>query len=310
MAKNRPRSQFQTSTPTQAKDESVSYEDIKATDTPEQPVDMTNEIVIEGTGTSDEASTITLTPQNVENYNTAALSATDAAADEILEAAVADGNLVKTEAKQFDADVKEAVGSNTSEGFKPAIDVEAAQANIAAVQDLLLQAGARKEPVEIPTGQVQPPAIPVDPYQLPLSASSSARLTIEELKDYIAKMSSAGRLSPDQGGQAQAHLYHTLVQAINTRAEDFEATFGLTMRLIRENLNGVFSFENMHRYTPHATLPGNKMAHFRYLLSALTALADPALRNQALRQTNMDKAFRVHGVKEDARQRVLNFFHV
>jgi hypothetical protein len=288
MAKNRPRSQFQTSTPTQAKDESVSYEDIKATDTPEQPVDMTNEIVIEGTGTSDEASTITLTPQNVENYNTAALGATDAAADEILEAAIADGNLVKNEETAKNPD---AVISTIPADFD--------------VKDLYTQAA-----VEIKAGQVQPPAIPVDPHQLPLSASASARLTIEELKDYIAKMSSAGRLSPDQGGQAQAHLYHTLVQAINTRAEDFEATFGLTMRLIRENLNGVFSFENMHRYTPHATLPGNKMAHFRYLLSALTALADPALRSQALRQTNMDKAFRVHGVKEDARQRVLNFFHV
>jgi len=191
------------------------------------------------------------------------------------------------------------------------VDAEAAVANIRAAQEVLKEVVVEtKPPVEIPLGFAQPTPVMVDPHQLPLSASASSRLTIEELKDYIAKMSSRVRISTEQGGQVQSHLYHTLIQAINTRPEDFDVTFGLAMRLIRENLSGVFSMENVHRYTPHATLPAKSMAHFRYLLSVLTGLADPSLRNESLRQTNLDKAFRSFNIKEEARQRVLNFFNV
>jgi hypothetical protein len=189
------------------------------------------------------------------------------------------------------------------------VDVAAAQENIGAVLDVLKQVKV-EEPVAIPVGQVLPtPVIKVDPYQLPLSCSAGSRLTIEELKDYIRVMSAKVALPAAQGGQAQSQLYHILIQAINARAEDFDATFGLTIRLIRDNLSGVFSMEDMHRYTPHATLPAKTMAHFRYLLSVLTALADPALQAEGRRQTNLDKAFRTINIKEDARQRVLNFFN-
>lgn len=181
----------------------------------------------------------------------------------------------------------------------------------AALYNAVAQEIVEQKPVEIPVGQVlTPPPAPVDPYQLPLSVSASSRLTVDELKDYISKMSSKLRMTTADGGQVQSNLYHILIQAINTRAEDFDVTFGLAMKLIRDNLKGVFSMENMHRYTPYATLPAKTMAHFRYLLSVLTALADPSIAREAMRQTNLDRAFRSPGIKEEARQRVLNYFNV
>jgi hypothetical protein len=180
---------------------------------------------------------------------------------------------------------------------------------VAASAPEVTMAATPTEPVVIAKQTVLPPAIPVDPYQLPLSCSAGSRLTVQELREYVEKMSSRVRMPAAEGGQVQSGLYHILIQAINTRAEDFDATFGTVMRVIRDNLPGVFSMENMHRYTPHATLPSKTMAHFRYLLSVLTGLADPALRNETARQTSLEKAFRSMNIKEEARQRVLNFFN-
>jgi hypothetical protein len=171
-------------------------------------------------------------------------------------------------------------------------------------------AAAPQEPVVIPAGRVLPPATLDDVDQLPLSCSPSSRLVIEELKHYIEKMSARVRMPVEEGGQMQMNLYHTLVQAINSKAEDFDAVFGLTMKLIRDNLKGAFSDENMHRYTPHVTMPSQRVAHFRHLLSTLTALADPASRQIALRQVNLAQTFHRAPIREDARQRVLNYFNV
>lgn len=173
-----------------------------------------------------------------------------------------------------------------------------------------LRAEAQAQPVEIPIGQVLPPAVPHDPYELPLSVSASSRLTVSELKHYIEKMSSRVRMPSEEGGALQGQLYHILVQAINTREEDFDVVFGLVTKMIRDNLEGVFSMTNVHRYTPYITLPSKTVAHFRYLVSVLTAMVDPTLRGPAARQTNLDQAFRTHNIKEAARQRVLNFFNL
>jgi hypothetical protein len=180
---------------------------------------------------------------------------------------------------------------------------------VAASAPEVTTAVAPAEPVVIAKQTVQPLTIPVDPYQLPLSCSAGSRLTVQELREYVEKMSSRVRMPAVEGGQVQSGLYHILIQAINTRAEDFDATFGTVMRIVRDNLPTVFSMENMHRYTPYATLPSKSMAHFRYLLSVLTGLADPSLRNETARQTSLEKAFRSMNIKEEARQRVLNFFN-
>lgn len=166
-------------------------------------------------------------------------------------------------------------------------------------------------PVEIPAATtINRPPVPHDPFELPLSCSTASRVTIQELKEYVTTMSGKNRLTPAVGGQAQSHLYHTLLQAINTPADDFDAVFGLSMKIIRANLSGVFSDVNVHRYTPHITLPAKLAAHFRYLISILTTLADPSLRQIAQRQINLDQAFRTSNIPEAARQRVLNFFNL
>ena len=173
----------------------------------------------------------------------------------------------------------------------------------------------KDETVIEPTPQVDiaplTPPVPNEPFELPLSASASARLTITEMKDYIAKMSSPSRMAPEVGGQVQAGLYHILIQAINTRAEEFDVVFGLVMKLIRANLNGVFSDTRVHRYTPHVTLPSTQAMSLRYLVNALTALADPspAARTLAKRQINIEQALGSRQIKEESRQRVLAFFN-
>ncbi len=172
-----------------------------------------------------------------------------------------------------------------------------------------VEAPKAQEPVAIPAGQILPPAAINDVDQLPLSCSATSNLSIEELKHYIEKMNAKVRMPTDEGGQMQMNLYFTLVQIINSTAEDFEAVFGLAMKLIRDNLKGVFSDENMHRYTPHVSMPSQRVMHFRQLLSALTTLAVPETRNLAIRH-NLANAFGRAPIREDARQRVLNFFNI
>jgi hypothetical protein len=201
-----------------------------------------------------------------------------------------------------------AEGVEGVEGNKPADTSTDAVAEQPA--EPVAEAAPAPAPVEIPVGFAK--ALPVldDPYQLPLSCAPASQIVIQELKDYIAAMSAKIRMPNDQGGQIQMNLYHTLMQIINTRPEDFDAVFSLAMKLIHDNLKGVFSDENMHRYTPHVSMPSKLMAHFRYLLSALTALAAPQTRQLALRQVNLAQAFQHPRIKEDARQRVFNYFNV
>jgi len=172
------------------------------------------------------------------------------------------------------------------------------------------------EPAEEPSPVVfvpAPSAIPPvmkDAYALPLSASPSAKLNIEELKEFVAKMQPDVLLTPEQGGQQQTIFYQILIQAINTPAEDFGAVFALVTKIIRENLGGCFAPENMHRYTPHVTMPSASVTHFRNLLNALVALADPATRQIAVRQINVEQAFGDRKIKEESRQRVMSFFNL
>lgn len=153
------------------------------------------------------------------------------------------------------------------------------------------------------------PPFPHDTYALPLSCSASSRLVIQELKDYVEMMTRKIQLPAAAGGQAQAGLYHTLIQLINTPAVEFDAVFTLALTIIKDQLNGAFSDMNVHRYTPHVVLPVKSAAHLRYLVNALITLADPATREVGKRQTNVEQALGVSSIKEEARQRVLAFFH-
>lgn len=152
---------------------------------------------------------------------------------------------------------------------------------------------------------------PSDAFELPLSASAAARMTITELKDYVSRMSSRVKLANTEGGQLQSMLYHILIQAINTPAEEFETVFGLTMKIIRANLDGAFNEINVHRYTPHVSLNATQAGQLRYLVNALIALAEPApeTRKIAMRQINIEQALAARVIKEEARQRVLTFFN-
>jgi hypothetical protein len=155
--------------------------------------------------------------------------------------------------------------------------------------------------------QVAPPVVS-DPYQLSLGCSPAAHLTIAELKHYIEQMSARFRMANEEGGRVQSGLYHTLMQLLKTRAEDFDEVFTLALRIIKDNQTGVFSDANVHRYTPYVTMPSNKIAHMRHLINAMTALADPAIRKEAKRVTNTELAFPVQHLKEEERQRVLGHF--
>lgn len=167
------------------------------------------------------------------------------------------------------------------------------------------------EVVVPPVTATPAPTAPTSEFELPLGVSASSRLVITELKDYIEKMSTKARLSAAEGGQVQTMLHHILIQAINTKAEEFETVFGMVMKLIRANLKGAFSDASVHRYTPHVALPPVQAATLRYLVNALVALADPspAVRQIAKRQINIEQALGSRQIKEDARQRVLAFFN-
>lgn len=187
---------------------------------------------------------------------------------------------------------------------QPAADVKA--------EDPVATPAPTDAPVVIPTpvAPTSVPPVPKDDRQLSLGCSPATRLTIDELKYYVEQMSGRVRLPNDEGGRIQSNLYHTLQQLVHTPTEDFTEAFGLGLRIIKDNLRGVFSEINIHRYTPYVNLPAAKAGHMRHLINALTALADPSIRKEALRVVNVDLAFPTKHVKEEARQRVLEHLGV
>jgi hypothetical protein len=235
-------------------------------------------------GSSDQDISVTLTPPAV-----------DSGSQEVLESVTREGdaitaNFVANEA----APASELVEHKATE--QPAAEPEPAPVAAVSSNDVK-----------------QLPVFPASAYELPLGASGPAKMTILELKDYIEKMSSKVRMDHDTGGQIQGMLYHILIQAINTKAEEFDMVFGMVMKLIRDNMGpkGVFADENIHRFTPHVTLPSASAQHLRYLVNVLTALADPTalVRAAAKRQINIEQALSGKQIKEEARQRVLAYFN-
>jgi hypothetical protein len=183
-------------------------------------------------------------------------------------------------------------------------------------------AAAEPAPAPAPAPVVETPAVKVEAPQaaapdlnsdlvLPLSASAHSQMLIKELKSYIAAVAVGKAHNQDAGGQQQTLLYHALLQIINSKAEEFKDVFSLTLKLIAANMgtNGVFNFMNMHRFTTHVTLSSAQASHLRQLLNLLVTVADPTTRQAALRQVDVEKALRVNSIKEEARQRVLAFFH-
>ena len=196
---------------------------------------------------------------------------------------------------------------------EPAAAVPAAVAPLSTISAAVAAAvAAPAEVTQVVFVPAQGSTAPVlkDAYALPVSASPSAKLNIEELKEFVAQMQPSVRLTPEQGGQQQTMFYQILVQAINTPAEDFGSVFPLMMKIIQDNLHGCFAAENMHRYTPHVTMPAASVTHFRNLLNAVVALADPGTRQIAVRQINVDQAFGDRKIKEESRQRVMSFFNL
>lgn len=222
-----------------------------------------------------------------------------------------DGDGEQEQAEQSSDSVSEQPSTETalvdpSHMTPPAVEekpVEAPVAQAAAVIEA--PAPVVPAPVEVIS---QPPAL-TDEYQLPLSASPSSRLIITELKDYIIAMNAPYQPAAETGGGLQTNLYHTLIQAINTPAEDFEAVFTLVLKIIHDQADAAFSDVNVHRFTPHVRLSPAQSNQMRLLINTLTAMANPATRATAQRSINLEQALAARQIKEDARQRVMNFFN-
>lgn len=161
----------------------------------------------------------------------------------------------------------------------------------------------------IGAGNAVPP-IPHDDFALTAGASTSARLVVDELNDYITKMNVKKIIDPVSGAAIQTGLYRALLGAVNTAEADFKEVMTLTLAMVHKYSDTVFHAANVNRFSPHTSLPAPTAQSFRQLINLFTALADPESRALAAKQINFEATLGHRSIAEDARQRVLSFFHV
>lgn len=147
---------------------------------------------------------------------------------------------------------------------------------------------------------------------LPIGASSAAKLAVAELEDYLRESTYAltRRITDDRGAAMQAGLYRALKGAVNVPAADFEVVMNIFLATIHANKDGVFHPTKVLHHMPHLNIPSAGITSFKKLVNMFTSMADPAGRAATKRQINFPSTLDHRDIREDSRQRVLEFFNV
>jgi len=137
--------------------------------------------------------------------------------------------------------------------------------------------------------------------------SSVGRSAVATVMEYVDKMDPKVIKNEEESIRRQVGLYKALTMTINRNDQDFNKTWSAILKIVNDNLNGVFHDSKVFQYMHNTTLSAEKRKTFQRLLYLLKATAPVQGRKLVLRQIDFKKvlAFDITGV---GRQRVLNYY--
>ena len=144
--------------------------------------------------------------------------------------------------------------------------------------------------------------------ELKVSGTQNQKTVINELEQYIARMKPGMPVDGDKGAKAQYGLWHTLRKILETMPqEEFKNLWMLVMLYFHQHREGVFHERYVFRFSEFWNWSEKDLTAFQRILNLLKLTANPATRNAALKQVNLERSL-ADGISEEARQRLVTLY--
>jgi len=133
--------------------------------------------------------------------------------------------------------------------------------------------------------------------------SLPAKLTIQTLEEYVAKMGKGVMVSESNGINNQMGLYRAVTNLLTLEGEEFTEVMTRVLSIIHAHRDGAFNDKRLFRFFNNLKLAKDRAKSFERLLSLFTTVCDPTTRSMTLEQVNVEEA--VSGVKDGQKQQQL-----
>jgi hypothetical protein len=138
--------------------------------------------------------------------------------------------------------------------------------------------------------------------------SIEAKIAINTIKDYVVKMKPGKIVATSVGAQAQVSLYQSFLTVINNiEGSDFRPAMQSILALLHAHRDGAFRETHIFRFVEHVPLSAEHRKGFQKVTTILKTLANPATRQDLVRQINFDPVLK-YGVTERGRTKLAAFF--
>jgi hypothetical protein len=139
------------------------------------------------------------------------------------------------------------------------------------------------------------------------NASLEAKIIINTITEYIVKMKPGKPIAQKDGVMQQVGFYNALLGAINNLEADFRPTMQAILALLHHHREGAFKETHVFRFVEHIPLSTEHRFGFRKIITLLKTLANPATRQDLLRQIHFEQVTK-YGLTERGRVKLAAFF--
>jgi hypothetical protein len=184
--------------------------------------------------------------------------------------------------------------------------------NVIGTQDRSLKVEApavvvKEEAVVLPAVQTGISEVDQVVENLMKNAGIEAKIIINTLKEYIVKMKPGKPIAQAEGTMLQVGFYNALLSAINNLEADFRPTMQAILALLHAHKDGAFKETHVFRFVEHIPLSTAHRFGFRKIITLLKTLANPATRQDLLRQIHFEQVTK-YGLNERGRVKLAAFF--
>ena len=141
------------------------------------------------------------------------------------------------------------------------------------------------------------------------SGTAAQKSVIAKMDAYFAQMKPGLPVDPVKGGAHQLAFYMALRQVCETETTEFREAFKLILEYFRNHRDGALGDRYIFRFTENIQLSNAAMRPFLGLINLLRVAADSKSREQVLKQVDLTRSLET-GFSDQARQRIIQFFHV
>lgn len=131
---------------------------------------------------------------------------------------------------------------------------------------------------------------------------------INMVLEYMKVMSPNKIVNEDTGARAQVNLFRAIQLGVNQDTKDFKLLWNTLLRLVADNLDGLFHKRYINRYVTSMHATTSDVEGFVRLLNLMTTTSVASGRAESLKQIDFNKSLQ-YGLTDTGRQRLLAFYN-